>query len=288
MNIKCPQCGFSRNVPESKLPGKKVIATCPRCGFRFPLQMQPGTEAADNPEEEDIRLVASRAYQREAERFEHEIAQEKKAASEQSDANPWDMAPGVEGWLSSFYQTVLRIMFAAPFFFSHLRPRTSTGKAIAFFLIIIFFNLAMQHLWGNILLSHLPPAINSDPQMEKLLRLLASRENILPGLLIDAALLVIQLYVFALLLFLAYRILAPGKTTFALLFQILAYSSAPSLLCVVPVAGSIAGTFWSLGCLLAGIRSALGLDWPRTIIGILPIVFLIAPIFIQAMHMVGK
>lgn len=289
MNIQCPKCGFSRDVPKERLPGKNVIATCPRCGERFSLQMPQGTGAApDNSEEEDIRVVASRAYQREAERFEREAAGEKKEAPENSDINPWDTAPGRAGWLASFYQTVLRVMFAAPFFFSHLKPKTGLGKAVAFFLIVSVFHLIMQHVWGNILLASLPPAINDDPQLEQLLKLLASRDNFLPGILVDTAILVLQLYVFTLLLFLAYRLLAPGKATFALLFQIVSYSSAPSLLCVIPVLGAIAGMFWSLGCLLSGCRAALGLDWARTVTGFLPILFLVAPIFIQAMQMVGK
>lgn len=35
MNITCPRCGFSRQVPADRLPARAVIATCPHCACRF-------------------------------------------------------------------------------------------------------------------------------------------------------------------------------------------------------------------------------------------------------------
>ena len=35
MNITCPRCGFSRQVPADRLPARAVIATCPHCSCRF-------------------------------------------------------------------------------------------------------------------------------------------------------------------------------------------------------------------------------------------------------------
>lgn len=261
-----------------------MIATCPRCACRFALaDMKNTVSNKDNNEEEDIRVIASRAYQREAERFEREKAIIQNDSRKSADVNPWDVAPGSIGWLASFYQTVLRVMFSAPNFSTRLNPNSGLVRALTFFLVIISVQLVMQYVWGNVLQSSLPVAIHDDPQMEKMLAILAQNNKSLFGMLIGAALMVLQLYIFTFLLFLAYRIIAPGKTTFALIFQLAAYSTAPNLLCVVPIAGSIAGMFWSLGCLLAGCRAALGLDWARTIIGFLPIIFLIAPLFMQFM-----
>lgn len=289
MKIKCPKCGFSKDVPESRLPGKNVIATCPRCACRFPLADAKHAYASqENNEEEDIRIVASRAYQREAQRFEREKSNADNSAHASGKSNPWDAAPGAIGWLASFYQTVLRVMFAAPQFFTRLNPKSGLGRALSFFLVIIAVQLLMQYVWGNVLQSSLPTAIHDDPQMEKLLNILAQNNKSPFGMLVGAALLVLQLYIFTFLLFLAYRIIAPAKTTFSLIFQLAAYSTAPYLLCLVPIAGSIAGMFWSLGCLLTGCRAALGLDWARTIIGFLPIIFLIAPLFLQFMKLAAS
>lgn len=35
MRIVCPQCGYSRDVPEDRVPAGSSIATCPKCRFRF-------------------------------------------------------------------------------------------------------------------------------------------------------------------------------------------------------------------------------------------------------------
>jgi hypothetical protein len=35
MKITCPECGFSREVPENKIPDTAIRATCPKCGVKF-------------------------------------------------------------------------------------------------------------------------------------------------------------------------------------------------------------------------------------------------------------
>ena len=45
MNITCPRCGFSRELPADRAPSKAVIATCPHCACRF--RFMPGTGVTD-------------------------------------------------------------------------------------------------------------------------------------------------------------------------------------------------------------------------------------------------
>lgn len=44
MQIKCPECGFSREVNESQIPAGSSFATCPKCGTRF--RFRPDQEEA--------------------------------------------------------------------------------------------------------------------------------------------------------------------------------------------------------------------------------------------------
>ena len=39
MLIKCPECGFSRSVPEEKIPSGSEFATCPKCEKRFRIRI---------------------------------------------------------------------------------------------------------------------------------------------------------------------------------------------------------------------------------------------------------
>lgn len=292
VNVKiiCPECGFSRDVDEKKLPGNSVVATCPKCSCRFHLSIDgktrpiSGTRAPnDGAEEEDIRVVASKAYQKEADRFRQ--GQPEMESQPPARLNPWERAPGENGWFSAFFQTVAKVMFSAPAFFKTLTGQYSKPRVLSFYLLIIVFQTVVERLWGQFFLSVLAPGASGDPQLEKLLAMLSSDGNVLMGLILRCGLLILQLYIFTFLLTLAYKILAPKKASFGLLFQIMVYSSAPSILCVVPILGSLAGLAWGIGCLVAGCRAALALDWGRTLAGFLPVVFLIAPFLVQALNL---
>ncbi|MDE7240372.1 zinc-ribbon domain-containing protein [Desulfovibrio sp.] len=345
MNIECPQCGFSRRLPEDRLPGEVVIATCPQCACRFRFSVrdgvltvlpprgedrahgadaparsapatpmtdaelppgavipgrdeeapssdapQPAREGAHSPkaqaeEEEDIRETARRAYAREAARFSGPDAEAgaTPAAAQRWDVNPWDAAPANGGWLQAFYQTVLRVMFAAPRFFAGLRPHARQVRPLGFYLVICVIQTVVERFWGSMIISALTPSAATDPQLERLLELLAPKSDLALSLLLRCGLLVLQLYVFAALMFLAYRLVARERTSFSLVFQVMAYSSAPALLCVVPALGSLAGMIWGLACLAVGCRAALRLNWPQTLFGFVPLILVFGPLLLQAM-----
>lgn len=62
MEIICPECKFSRNVPDDKIPDNSVNATCPQCGIKFRFRNIP----ADAPEfllEQDPPVEAQPAAQ---------------------------------------------------------------------------------------------------------------------------------------------------------------------------------------------------------------------------------
>lgn len=331
MNITCPRCGFSRELPADRLPVRAVIATCPRCACRFrfsvetgvletldaptarasaPGQDDPlppgaivpgrspepaasGTDAAaedggargaggasgqPEPEEESMRQTASRAYAREAARMEPEEQQDGERSIE---INPWDAAPGHDGWLAAFYQTVMRVMFAAPRFFGALNAEAPPLRALGFYLIICVLQTVVERFWGSMLLAVMAPSMATDPQLEKALILLAPQTNLAMALLRRTAFLVLQLYVFSALIHLAYRLVAPNQTSFPLVFQIMAYSSAPALLCVIPGLGSLAGMIWGLACMAVGCRAALRLNWPQTLLGFVPVCLVTAPMLLQ-------
>lgn len=281
MEIVCPQCGFSRDVRADRVQGRSVIVTCPKCACRFRLspdgltEILPRTQKTQD-EEEDIRVIASRAYEREARRF----SQEAQGQPESPDLkNPWETAPGEQGWLHAFSQTILRVMLAAPEFFRRLPPQTGWARPFSFFLVVALFQTLVERLWGEFFLGML--GTDADPQMEKMLALIVPEDNLVLALLLRVAALIFQLYVFSFLMFLAYRLMAPKKATFSLLFQIYAYSSAPAILCVIPAIGTLAGAIWGIGCLAVGCKAALGLDWPRTFFGFLPLLLIFAPVLSQ-------
>lgn len=296
MNIVCPQCGFSRDVTQENLPKEHVIATCPKCACRFRFSLESGAgeilppkgwhKMADNkdkgePAEEDIRITASNAYAREANRFADEQAAAKESAKQNVRRNPWADAPSNEGWLTAFYQTLIRVLFQAPAFFGNLSPRAAMQRPLAFFLLICLFQAIVERAWGQFFYSLLVTNAASDPQLMKLLEILAPSTNIFLTILFRTGFYILQLYVFSLLMFLAYRIVAKDRAVFNLVFQVMAYSSAPWVLCLIPGIGSLAGAIWSIGCLAAGCKAALRLSWGQTLVGFLPLLCLLLPVFGQ-------
>ncbi len=41
MHIKCPECLFSREIPDETLPSRAQLATCPKCGHKFQFRELP-------------------------------------------------------------------------------------------------------------------------------------------------------------------------------------------------------------------------------------------------------
>lgn len=264
MIITCPNCGFSRDVSISAIPKHSPTAICPKCHSRFPIKVTRPPEPANPDEEQEMRAFAARAYSEEAERFRDEQPQ---------DLIPWELAPRELSWPAAFIQTALRVMFAAPQFFSRLLPETNKMRPLAFFVLVALFETLINTMWGNALFRVLAPGIFEDPQLQTLLSSLEPRSDWLRLSLMQCAFQILQLYLISSILYLAFRTMT-DRSKFALIFQVLAYSSAPALLSIVPILGSMAGNCWTLVCVLIGCRTALHLSWPKTLLGFLPVLLL--------------
>ncbi|MBD5553405.1 MAG: hypothetical protein HDQ44_03610 [Desulfovibrio sp.] len=295
MVITCPQCGFSRDAPESKLPKNAAIAKCPRCGCRFRFSIKDGageivppkTGHADSEQEEDIRVIASNAYAAEATRFENE-RKAKAAMAARSAVNPWLSAPEPTGWIAAFYQTVIQVMFQAQSFFRTLKPETEIWRPLAFFLLVCVIQITVERAWGSALASFLLPEAAHDQQLQNILKLLTPETSLALAILLRSGILLLQLFIFTLLMFLVYRILAPQRAAFTLVYQVLAYSAAPWLLCVIPGIGSLAGAIWGISCMAIGMKTAMRLTWAQTLTGFLPVLAMLAPLVLQGTRILNQ
>lgn len=188
------------------------------------------------------------------------------------DINPWDMAPHPAGYLSAFYQTTLRVMFGAGRFFAHLNPDAPQFRALAYALIITLITLCSQYLWLSMSREMLEQAAPADSPLMMVIRF--ALDNPLLYVLVSLASFAFQIYFISVLLFLGFRITGVRHASFHILFQVAAYSCAPLLLCIIPILGPQVGLIWSLACLVNGCRMALRIDWPRTLLGLAPLVLL--------------
>ena len=281
-----PRAG--EQAPAPPAPSPENAPPSPRDSSAAP-GMPPGKDAAGE-EEEDPRLTASRAYEREAERGRRlcDAARQRKCDGENGGGalrNPWEEAPETFGYAEAFYQTVLRVMFGAPRFFLGIRDDAPPLRALLFFLVTGVLGVTALTLWGNAFQGMMADA--ADPQLRALAAMLP-RENALLYGLIQLFLLVMQLYIVSALVFLSFRLSGCRAATYARVFQILAYSSAPMLLCAIPVLGYLAGFIWCLATVIIGCRSAFRLNWAQTAAGCLPIALLLLLLLHQTLDVMSK
>ncbi|MBQ7738894.1 MAG: zinc-ribbon domain-containing protein [Desulfovibrionaceae bacterium] len=189
-------------------------------------------------------------------------------------SNPWDRAPGRIGYIGSFYQTCLRVMLVPPRFFASLSAKQSYHPALIFYIIICVIEFLLNFAWMSVL-RHMVAGAN-DQDLVALLALLAPQGNVFLRLLLQTALAAVKLYLVAGLFYGILQVIAPKNNNFTLIYQVVAYSAAPSLLCIVPIAGTLAGMFWGIACLAIGLRAALKITWPQTVIAFLPLIVFFA------------
>lgn len=267
-----------------------MVATCPRCRCRFRFSPQTGSGEILPPKgwrpekddgEEDIRVIASNAYIREAERFAQEQQAMRQTALAEGSHNPWAEAPAPDGWLTALWQTILRVMFQAPLFFQKMNRAAGMGRPLSFFLVISLFQTGVEWAWSQAMIRFLAQQGSQDPNLSRLMELATPGGNVFLTLLLRSGILILQLYIFSLLMYLAYRLVAQERATFALVFQVLCYSSAPWILCIIPAVGTIAGAIWGIGCAAAGCKAALKLNWSQTLLGFVPLIFAFLPLLGQ-------
>ncbi len=316
MKIVCPQCEFTREVAAEKLPSTSVMATCPQCQHRFkvsrpedlqthytddtvpqgahiPENHQPAkpTDTQDYSQAEEAKINDSAAddmsYETENNAQESEEAKATAAAAYAKQAeesfiirNPWE-DPYEYGYFSAFYQTAIRVMFAAPRFFAGLIPQSARVRALIFYLIVTVLQITFERFWGGIISSYLTPMAEEHPDLQIVIQLLQPKTSLILTILIGSAISVIEIFLSTALFFMLFRMVAPQNVNFDLIFQVIAYSSAPVLLAIVPAIGSMVGFIWGVACLTIGCRYAMRLSWQQTLLGILPFYLIAMPLFLQ-------
>lgn len=186
----------------------------------------------------------------------------------EADANPWDLAPAPAGYMSAFYQTTLRVMFGGERFFTRLHADAPQWRALAYYLVVVLVLVASQYLWVSMSREVLEQSFPAGTPFGDILRLMFHQPMLYILLLVAST--VLQLYTVSAVLLMGFRLSGIRHATFYIIFQVVAYSAAPVLLCLIPILGLQVGLIWSVACIVTGCRLALGLDWARTLLGFLP------------------
>lgn len=360
MKVQCPNCSYTRDMPDDRIPDGVLTARCPQCGqtFRFSKQnaardpekpqsavrlpadgrlsaenrpadpelpsgaivreqaKDPFARPAERPSDQtagprDDRSRMSGAGQAEArearedrqtaagshafsgheEEDVEDVPQDRQSArqdvEEATSFNPWECAGTLQEYMAAFYQTCLRVMFAPQRFFAGIEPRPVL-LALVFFLTVCALQTVIEHVWGLVFFSYIMPlSTTTDPQLRELGEMLSSKGNFLTWLLLRCAMLCLQLYIFAGILYLCWRLLAPGRVEFSVILQVLCYAQAPMILSLIPGVGTLVGMIWGVVCSIVGCRAALRLSWSQTMLGVTPLLLLILFSYMHVLSFLG-
>jgi len=181
----------------------------------------------------------------------------------------WETVPP-ERLPVALYQTILQVLFAAPAFYIRVgKSRASLLRPSVFYVLIGALQSVVQHFWLLARLDEL--ASLQDPKIQASLDTMTQNLS-LPMLLISMPLiLLIMLLFYAGLFNLMIRLVQPDRASFAVTLRVVAYSAAPGVLSVVPVAGSPVAAIWFAFCCFVGCKYALNLEWTRTAMAFLPL-----------------
>ena len=187
---------------------------------------------------------------------------------------PWE-EPKRYNPLMALYQTILRVMFNAPRFFAAL-PATNgkLTRPFVFYLILGMFQTLVERMWYLMSIEASGPSI-TDPKLQELLGDMAQSMSLPLTLLLTPGILAIQLCFFASVFYLMLRLVQPENVQFLTVFRVIAYSAAPTVVCIVPLLGPFVGSVWfGVSCFI-GCKYAMRLPWSRTGLALGPL-YLIA------------
>lgn len=204
------------------------------------------------------------------------------AASARSEV-PWENLDRV-GFFPGLYQTILRVMMAAPRFFSGVRSSGSLKRPVAFYLLIGIFQALTERLWYLMSMRAFGGFIE-DPQLHAWMGSVTHDMSLPMTLLISPFTLLLQLAVLSCLYHFMIRLVEPRAADLPTTVRVISYSAAPTVLSVVPLVGPVVGSLWFVVCTFVGVKYAHRLPWSRTALAIGPLLGLGFALTLQLLRM---
>lgn len=251
IQLTCPYCRFSKELPESAIPATAKRAVCPQCGQQFLFSR---TEAGGTPDE-----PVSPA----PETFPVQVPAEAEAPSES--AVPWERKDGPGFW-PSFFQTISGVLFSGKSFFSPDFHPAGKGlrDPLAFGVLTGVLGSMAAFFWQTLLMlagiSSLGGLFIGQLTYGLIFVILV---------LVIPVIVFLGLFIYGAILHLLMKITGAGKRRFEATFRVVAYSQSAQLLAFVPFVGGWIAWIWQLVVQIVGLRTIHETTYGRVILGFL-------------------
>ena len=256
LELVCPYCQFSKEVPQEKIPEGTKRALCPRCGQRFAISIP---EATPRP------VIDGVATDSEFRGPEEETQKEtwRRGA-------PWEDRSDVGLW-QGIYQTFREALFSPGTLFSTMTYTGGMKEPLAFGLLVGSIGSMFSLFWQFLMFSGGIASFG----------VLVSDQFPI-GLVFAIFLVVVPIFVtvgiflYATVLHLLLLVVRGGENGYEATFRVVSYSQAAQLVGLVPLIGGWIGGIWQLIIQVIGLREIHGTSYLRVVLAFLiPVVLLI-------------
>ncbi len=285
MQVKCPHCGFSRDVPEEKIPPQATVATCPRCSQKFSFRQEQEEKQA---EEHQQSTAANGDYQestQEKSRNNNDDIWSRLEAMQdtESESNgraetkamdfgyvPWENLQE-HGFFPGLSMTIKMVLFAPGRFFSALPLGFGFTLPLIFYLIISQVQILSMFFWR--MAGFLPQLEN---EAAGVFGLTMTGFGAFFLLVIYPLLMAGYIFFYSAISHLCLLAVKSGQRGYEGTFKVIAYANAPMIIGIVPVFGPWIGFFWSLVCTFLGFKLVHSSPGPRVLLAMaIPYLFLL-------------
>lgn len=300
MEIRCPECAYSREVDEASLRPSLTMATCPQCGARFRFRepekadfvLEPesasgqfpgeGMHKGDRPSEAAARRApdgegeGGRGTRHEgyglqdAERPDGDggDGEERATAAYGNRVEPWAYVREA-GFVPAFVETTRQILLAPQYFFSSLGKDVPFVYPFAYYLLVSVIGILAETLWQTVVGNPILPEAFSGA--------VESPGEIAAILLFSPVIMTLYLYVLGGVLHLVLVLTGVTRGSANTTLRVVCYSGAADLLSLVPVVGTLLGGLVRLWLITVGLKAAYGTGYGRILpaLGVLLLVLII-------------
>ncbi len=239
VDIICPNCNFSKNIPKEKIPAGARWTTCPQCKHRFEFPLTGPVFDFEKEGEGAGGVQVGR------------------------EMTPWENRSELGIW-QGIYQTFKAVLFSPEMLFRTMSFKGGIKEPLAFGLLLGSIGAMLGLFWHFLMMSG---------SLLEMVQELIGQFNIalvFSGLLIFSPLFVIIiLFVTSGILHLSLLLVRGGKNGFEATFRVISYSQAIQVLGLIPFIGGLIGGLWVLVVQVIGIREIHETSYLRVIIAFL-------------------
>lgn len=309
MLITCPECQFSREVADDKIPAGSVNATCPQCGARFRFRSPNGHDPAEEAQADDhaqaamadtgqssdptTRPAAGTTPEAASAAPAHDDAPPQSAETDAPQGKPSEIwqrlddlgkstpertpergsysfsdAPNARetvdvpfedlerfGFFGGMWETIKRAMFHPGLFFGAMPLGRSRTRALIFYILIGELSYLALTIWDAAGIDPMSLLMENGGGTQSDAGFYATLAGQLGFMIVLPVFYVAYLYFSAGIMHMMLKLYGGADEGFEATLKVACYSSAPSVLFVLPIVGVPIGSLWQLYSFFVGLKN---------------------------------